>query len=126
MRPRWVASQRRVVKLLPSRTRSTAKSIGMRRIAGEDEIAVQRMNRTVGGRRPRRGDERLSHGLPAIDLHGREEAGLWPRKTVWSDLLEIEKREKLAIGAVRPCGRAGQSIWRASSGSMIGMPSRIG
>ena len=45
---------------------------------------------------------------------------------VWSDLLEIEKRQKLGWRGFVHSGRAGQSIWRASSGSMIGMPSRIG
>ena len=86
---------------------------------------MQRMSRTVRRGRPRRGDERLSHGLTAIDLtagRGRAMAA----EEVWSDLLEIEKRQKLGWRGFVHSGRAGQSIWRASSGSMIGMPSRIG
>ncbi len=89
----WRATTRRVVKLRPSRTRSTSYSDRLFRIAAEQEVGVQRM-RIAAGDRSLCGDQSLRQHLPAehpLPAVVRGEAG----KAVLSRGREVKEGDKV-------------------------------
>ena len=94
--PRWRAVTRRVVKLRPSRMRSTSNRIGSSGIAGEEEIGVQGMGRArLDGAGS--GDQRLGDRLAAEDPRppvGRRAAD----EPVGADRFDVEEGDEVGGG----------------------------
>jgi hypothetical protein len=66
-------------------------------IAGQDEVAVERVRGSIGLHGPAGGDQRLGQHLPAEHAPGADVA-IRAAKDVDLELLEVEDREELVEG----------------------------
>ena len=76
--PCWMATTRRVVKLRPSRMRSTSYTIGTLRVAEAQEVGVHRVHAAVGVDGAAGGHQRLREHLAAVDARRAPDRGSCP------------------------------------------------
>ena len=92
-RPCWIATTRRVVKLRPSRMRSTSKMIGMRGSPGRRKYACSECTWPRSTVRPA-ATERLPRDLPA-EHPLAVLVGAQPAEQVHLELLELEQVDQI-------------------------------
>ena len=102
--PCWIATTRRVVKLRPSRMRSTSKTIGTLRVAELEEVRVHRVHPAVGVDRAARGHERLREHLAAEDPLAVAVEALTPEQ-VDLERLEVEQVDEIVERVTVPAHR---------------------